>query len=79
MKDINKQNDIGTSQESRFLISDLCDLLSQYMDSEQVKEVYRAYLFGAQAHEGQVRVSGEPYILPSHCSRAYPGAHAHGC
>ncbi len=62
MKDVNKQNDIGTSQESRFLISDLCDLLSQYMDSEQVKEVYRAYLFGAQAHEGQVRVSGEPYI-----------------
>jgi RelA/SpoT family (p)ppGpp synthetase len=32
------------------------------MDQEQVKEVYRAYLFGAQAHEGQLRVSGEPYI-----------------
>ena len=48
--------------EERFLISDLCDLISQYMDQEQVKEVYRAYLFGAQAHEGQLRVSGEPYI-----------------
>ena len=48
--------------EERFLISDLCDLISQYMDQEQVKEVYRAYLFGAQAHEGQMRVSGEPYI-----------------
>ena len=32
------------------------------MDQEQVKEVYRAYLFGAQAHEGQLRISGEPYI-----------------
>jgi (p)ppGpp synthase/HD superfamily hydrolase len=32
------------------------------MNQEQVKEVYRAYLFGAQAHEGQIRVSGEPYI-----------------
>ena len=50
------------TSEERFLISDLCDLTSQYMDQEQVKEVYRAYLFGAQAHEGQVRASGEPYI-----------------
>ncbi|MCK5002120.1 MAG: RelA/SpoT family protein [Gammaproteobacteria bacterium] len=32
------------------------------MDEEQVQEVYQAYLFGAQAHEGQVRQSGEPYI-----------------
>ncbi|HEB83078.1 MAG TPA: HD domain-containing protein, partial [Gammaproteobacteria bacterium] len=32
------------------------------MDQDQVREVYRAYLFGAQAHEGQVRQSGEPYI-----------------
>ncbi|MDH5389023.1 MAG: RelA/SpoT family protein [Gammaproteobacteria bacterium] len=32
------------------------------MDKEQVQEVYQAYLFGAQAHEGQVRQSGEPYI-----------------
>ncbi len=48
--------------DERFLISDLCDLISQYMEQEQVKEVYQAYLFGAQAHEGQLRVSGEPYI-----------------
>ncbi len=51
-----------TDDEERFLISDLCDLISEYMDQEQVKEVYNAYLFGAQAHEGQHRVSGEPYI-----------------
>ena len=48
--------------EERFLISDLCDLIAEYMDQEQVKEVYRAYLFGAQYHEGQHRMSGEPYI-----------------
>ncbi len=51
-----------TKEEERFLISDLCDLLSSYMDQAQVKEVYSAYLFGAQAHEGQHRISGEPYI-----------------
>ncbi|MDH5610867.1 MAG: RelA/SpoT family protein [Gammaproteobacteria bacterium] len=32
------------------------------MDQEQVQEVYQAYLFGAQAHDGQIRQSGEPYI-----------------
>ena len=31
----------------RFLISDLCDLVATYMDKDQVREVYRAYLFGA--------------------------------
>jgi len=47
----------------RFLISDLCQILEQYLDSDQVAEVYRAYLLGAQAHEGQHRQSGEPYIF----------------
>jgi len=46
----------------RYLISDLCSELEGYLESAQVAEVYRAYLFGAQAHEGQKRVSGEPYI-----------------
>jgi guanosine-3',5'-bis(diphosphate) 3'-pyrophosphohydrolase len=45
-----------------FLISDLCSLLETYLDEDQVAEVYRAYLFGAEAHEGQRRMSGEPYI-----------------
>jgi len=47
---------------SRFLISDLCRILEGYMDVEQVRDVYQAYLFGAQAHEGQFRQTGEPYI-----------------
>jgi len=47
---------------SRFLISDLCGMLESYLEPEQVQEVYRAYLFGAEAHEGQHRLSGEPYI-----------------
>ncbi len=45
-----------------FLISDLCALLEEYLEPDQVAEVYRAYLFGAEAHEGQRRKSGEPYI-----------------
>jgi RelA/SpoT family (p)ppGpp synthetase len=45
-----------------FLVSDLCALLENYLPPEQVREVYRAYLLGAQAHEGQHRATGEPYI-----------------
>ncbi len=48
--------------QSRFLISDLCALLETYLEPDQVRDVYRAYLFGAEAHEGQRRLSGEPYI-----------------
>ncbi|MEN8204654.1 MAG: bifunctional GTP diphosphokinase/guanosine-3',5'-bis pyrophosphate 3'-pyrophosphohydrolase [Pseudomonadota bacterium] len=54
--------ELNTEDESRFLISDLCRMLDSYLDEEQVQEVYRAYLFGAEAHEGQHRLSGEPYI-----------------
>jgi RelA/SpoT family (p)ppGpp synthetase len=45
-----------------FLISDLCSLTDTYLEPDQVKEIYRAYLFGADAHQGQHRASGEPYI-----------------
>jgi RelA/SpoT family (p)ppGpp synthetase len=46
----------------RFQIADLCALLERYLEPRDVADVYRAYLFGAEAHEGQRRKSGEPYI-----------------
>jgi len=54
--------DTAAEDDSRFLISDLCKMLESYLDKDQVQDVYRAYLFGAEAHEGQRRLSGEPYI-----------------
>lgn len=45
-----------------FLISDLCSILEKYLDPDQVREIYKAYLFGAEAHQGQRRMSGEAYI-----------------
>ena len=41
---------------------DLCGKLSGYLDREDARRVYRAYLFGAERHAGQHRASGEPYI-----------------
>ena len=50
------------SNKPRFLISDLCAYLESYLGVDQIREVYRAYVFSAEAHEGQKRLSGEPYI-----------------
>src|SRR3990170_3011713 len=50
------------SSGQRFQISDLCAILETYLEPKDVADVYRAYLFGAEAHDGQQRVSGEPYI-----------------
>ncbi|MCU7853596.1 MAG: bifunctional GTP diphosphokinase/guanosine-3',5'-bis pyrophosphate 3'-pyrophosphohydrolase [Candidatus Thiodiazotropha sp. (ex Monitilora ramsayi)] len=51
-----------TQDVPRFLISDLCAYLEVYLTPEHIREVYRAYLFGAEAHVGQHRKTGEPYI-----------------
>ncbi|HIE54345.1 MAG TPA: HD domain-containing protein, partial [Chromatiaceae bacterium] len=51
-----------TLPRPRYLISDLCTYLESYLSTEQVRDVYRAYLFGAEAHKEQKRLSGEPYI-----------------
>ena len=53
---------LSSNQPTRFLISDLFALLETYLEPEQIRDVYRAYLFSAEAHEGQVRLTGEPYI-----------------
>jgi guanosine-3',5'-bis(diphosphate) 3'-pyrophosphohydrolase len=49
-------------KKPRYLISDLCVYLESYLSHEQIREVYRAYIFSAEAHEGQKRLTGEPYI-----------------
>jgi GTP diphosphokinase / guanosine-3',5'-bis(diphosphate) 3'-diphosphatase len=52
----------GSVSESRILISDLIGYLEQYLEPEEISRVYDAYMLGAEAHEGQARSSGEPYI-----------------
>lgn len=55
--------DVPAASEGRLLISDLLAIVEQYLDSQEVKAIYEAYLFGAEAHDGQVRHSGEAYIF----------------
>jgi len=65
--------------DRRLLISELCDYLEAYLDRDTIAHVYRAYLFGAEAHEGQVRRSGEPYIYhPLEVARILAGMRMDG-
>ena len=45
-------------------INQLIDKLETYLPPEKVEQVQAAYDFAFQAHEGQRRRSGEPYITP---------------
>ncbi len=52
----------ATVSDGETRIAELCGELEAYLEPAQVEEIYSAYLVGAEAHEGQLRVSGEPYI-----------------
>ncbi|NQD59599.1 hypothetical protein HP546_30145, partial [Pseudomonas sp. CM25] len=43
-------------------IEALAERLSTYLGPEQVNLVRRAYFYAEQAHDGQRRRSGEPYV-----------------
>ena len=43
-------------------IDALSERLSDYLDLQQINEVRRAYFYAEQAHDGQRRKSGEPYV-----------------
>src|SRR5210317_1050334 len=43
-------------------VRQLIDTLESYLPADQVAQVLEAYEFGAAAHDGQARRSGEPYI-----------------
>jgi len=52
----------ATVSDEQTNIAELCEELETYLEPAQVEDIYKAYLVGAQAHEGQNRISGEPYI-----------------
>ena len=45
-----------------YLFEGLKQYISEYLEPEQVAEVERAYIISRDAHKGQARSSGEPYV-----------------
>ena len=52
----------GSSLRRHKGLQQLIDTVEAYMPPEQIEQVFKAYEVGAKAHEGQTRMSGEPYI-----------------
>ncbi|MDK2955297.1 MAG: diphosphokinase / guanosine-3,5-bis(diphosphate) 3-diphosphatase [Desulfovibrionales bacterium] len=44
-------------------ITEIMDKVGSYIDNPDLGLIQRAYIFSAKAHEGQVRLSGEPYLM----------------
>ena len=44
------------------LVRRLCGVLSSYLEAGQIADVHRSYQLADAAHQGQFRLSGEPYI-----------------
>lgn len=45
-----------------FTIDDLADRLGGYLPPDEIQQVKRAFYYAEQAHDGQRRRSGEPYV-----------------
>ncbi len=43
-------------------IDALSERLTEYLDPQQIRQVRRAYFYAEEAHDGQRRKSGEPYV-----------------
>ncbi len=43
-------------------ITDILDKVQDYISAEDLEMIEKAYIFSASVHQGQVRLSGEPYL-----------------
>ncbi len=43
-------------------INDILDKAQGYLTSEELEMIQKAYIYSATVHQGQVRLSGEPYL-----------------
>ena len=43
-------------------ITDILDKVSDYISLEDMEMIEKAYIFSASVHQGQIRLSGEPYL-----------------
>lgn len=57
-----EQQNIDVAKPELMGYADLFDALKPRFNSEQLADINRAYTVARDAHEGQVRKSGEPYI-----------------
>lgn len=55
--------DAGWADSLQLRINELCSVLASYLEPAQIEAVRQAAYFSAEAHAGQRRKSGEPYVF----------------
>lgn len=55
--------DADWTNDLQLRIDELCSVLASYLEPVQIEAVREAAFFAAQAHVGQYRKSGEPYVF----------------
>lgn len=55
--------DADWTNDLHLRINELCSVLASYLEPAQIEAVREAALFAAEAHIGQYRKSGEPYVF----------------
>lgn len=55
-------DNIGGAVSEEATVEELAKELSSYLDTSRINQVRRAYYYAEQAHEGQMRKSGDRYI-----------------
>jgi RelA/SpoT family (p)ppGpp synthetase len=55
--------DADWTEDLQLRINELCSVLASYLEPVQVEAVREAAFFAAEAHAGQYRKSGEPYVF----------------
>ena len=43
-------------------ITDILDKTQSYLTKDELEQIEKAYIFSASVHQGQLRLSGEPYL-----------------
>jgi RelA/SpoT family (p)ppGpp synthetase len=59
---LNVDGQVNDAGDGDAVFAPLAQALAEYIEPESIERVAQAYAFAARAHEGQTRVSGEPYI-----------------
>lgn len=60
---MNKQNDGADVAAQEDYFQKLKDIVTTYLSDEECSVLQQAYVFASEAHSGQFRKSGEPYII----------------
>ena len=60
--DLQQSRQSGHLPNDDFRVANLIMLVEEYMSKQDVKKVYAAFLFAAEAHNGVMRKDGSPYI-----------------